>query len=152
MRFPASSPLLALALLWLSAPVALAQPDDAGGLTLSPLRTWIKANWYDGYFEDLGYNQARTQMYGYVDEAGGDIECIYTGFQQASEFVTYPNPINAEHLVPQSFYGGVSPMKSDIWSIRPCHGSANSARNNKPFAEVSDASAQWYGVTASGPT
>lgn len=141
---------MALALLLLSAPAALAQPDDAGGLTLSPLRTWIKSNWYDGYFEDLGYNQARIQMYGYVDEAGDEIECIYTGFQQASGFVTYPNPINAEHLVPQSFYGGVSPMKSDIWSIRPCHGSANSARSNKPFAEVPDGSAQWYGTTASG--
>ena len=106
----------------------IAQPDDPGDLTLSPLRTWIKANWYDGLFEDLGYNQARIQMYGYVDANGGQIQCIYTGFEQASGFVTYPNPINAEHLVPQSFYGSASPMKSDIWSIRPCHGSANSAR------------------------
>ena len=130
--------------------VASAQPDDPGGLTLSPLRTWIKANWYDGLFGDLGYNQARMQMYGYVDANGGQIECIYTGFQQGSGFVTYPNPINAEHLVPQSFYGSASPMKSDIWSIRPCHGSANSARSNKPFGEVSDGSAQWYGTTASG--
>jgi len=130
--------------------VASAQPDDPGGLTLSPLRTWIKANWYDGLFDDLGYNQARMQMYGYVDANGGQIECIYTGFQQGSGFVTYPNPINAEHLVPQSFYGSASPMKSDIWSIRPCHGSANSARSNKPFGEVSDGSAQWYGITASG--
>ena len=150
MRCLAQSPLVALALLLISAPMALAQPNDAGGLTLSPLRTWIKANWYDDYFEDLGYNQARIQMYGYVDEAEDEIECIYTGFQQASGFVTYPNPINAEHLVPQSFYGGVSPMKSDIWSVRPCHGSANSARSNKPFAEVLDGSAQWYGTTASG--
>ena len=131
-------------------PTAVAQPDDAGGLTLSPLRTWIKANWYDGYFDDLGYNQARIQMYGYVDADGGEIECIYTGFQQGSGFVTYPNPINAEHLVPQSFYESASPMKSDIWSIRPCHGSANSARSNKPYAEVPDGSAQWYGVTTSG--
>ena len=128
----------------------LAQPDDPGDLTLGSLRTWIKANWYDGLFDDLGYNGARSQMYGYVDADGGQIECIYTGFQQASGFVTYPNPINAEHLVPQSFYGGVSPMKSDIWSIRPCHGSANSARSNKPYGEVADGSAQWYGVTASG--
>jgi len=142
--------LLALGLVLALTPAALAQPDDAGGLTLAPLRTWIKANWYDGLFDDLGYNQARIQMYGYVDADGGEIACIYTGFQQASGFVTYPNPINAEHLVPQSFYGSASPMKSDIWSIRPCHGSANSARSNKPFAEVADGSAQWYGVTAAG--
>ena len=129
---------------------AVAQPDAPSDLQLEPLRTWIKQNWYDGLFDDLGYNQARMQMYGFVDASAGQIECIYTGFQQSSGFVTYPNPINAEHLVPQSFYGGVSPMKSDIWSIRPCHGSANSARSNDPYGEVSDGSAQWYGVDGSG--
>ncbi len=129
---------------------AVSQPDAPEDLQLEPLRTWIKQNWYDGLFTDLGYNQARIQMYGFVDASAGQIECIYTGFQQSSGFVTYPNPINAEHLVPQSFYGGVSPMKSDIWSIRPCHGSANSARSNKPFGEVSDGSAQWYGIDGAG--
>lgn len=130
--------------------IALAQPDDPGALNLVPLRSWIKANWYDGYFNDLGYNQARIQMYGFVDADAGQIECIYTGFQQGSGFVTYPNPINAEHIVPQSFYGSSSPMKSDIWSIRPCHGSANSARSNDGFGEVPDGEAQWYGVNSSG--
>ena len=40
----------------------LAQPDDPGDLTLGSLRTWIKDNWYDGLFDDLGYNGARSQM------------------------------------------------------------------------------------------
>ncbi|MDG1380892.1 MAG: endonuclease, partial [Flavobacteriales bacterium] len=53
-------------------------------------------------------------------------------------------------LVPQSFYGSVSPMRSDIWSLRPAHGSANSARSNNPFGEVDDAAAQWYGVDGQG--
>ena len=130
--------------------VLYAQPDNPGEMTLAPLRTWIKSNWYDGLFDDLGYSQARIQMYGYVDAAGGEIECIYTGFQQESGFVTYPNPINAEHLVPQSFYGSSSPMKSDIWSIRPCHGSANSARSNDEYGEVPNGNAQWYGITSGG--
>ena len=129
---------------------AWAQPDDPGDLNLAPLRGWIKSNWYDGYFNDLCYNQARIQMYGFVDADAGEIECIYTGFQQSSGFVTYPNPINAEHIVPQSFYGSSSPMKSDIWSIRPCHGSANSARSNDGYGEVPDGEAQWYGVNGSG--
>jgi len=127
-----------------------AQPDAPDGLQLEPLRSWVKSNWYDGLFDDLGYNEARRQMYGYVDASGGEIACIYTGFQQASGFVTYPNPINAEHVVPQSFYNSAAPMKSDIWSIRPCHGSANSARSNDPYGEVPDAGAQWYGVDGSG--
>ena len=130
--------------------VVWSQPDAPDDLQLEPLRTWIKQNWYDGLFTNLGYNNAREQMYGFVDASGGQIECIYTGFQQGSGFVTYPNPINAEHVVPQSFYGSASPMKSDIWSIRPCHGSANSARSNDPYGEVADGSAQWYGVDGSG--
>ena len=147
---PAIAPvLLALMALVTSYDVS-AQPIPSDDLQLEPLRAWLKTNWYDSQFNDLGYNGARTQMYGLVEESGGQISCVYSGFQQASGFVTYPNPINAEHLVPQSFYGGISPMKSDIWSLKPCHGSANSSRSNDPFGEVSDASAQWYGLNASG--
>jgi hypothetical protein len=129
---------------------ATAQPLPSDDLQLEPLRAWLKTNWYDGLHDDLGYNAARVQMYGFVEQIGGQIGCVYTGFQQASEFVTYPDPINAEHVVPQSFYNSANPMKGDIWSLRPCHGSANSARSNSPFGEVSDASAQWYGTDGSG--
>lgn len=125
-------------------------PAPPADLSLEPLREWLKANWYDGLHTDLGYNVAREQMYGSADEVGGQIEGVYTGFQQASGFVTFPDPINAEHLVPQSFYGSVSPMRSDIWSLRPAHGSANSARSNSPFGEVPDAEAQWYGTDEQG--
>ena len=125
-------------------------PTPPSDLNNEPLRTWLKQNWYDGLHTDLGYNAAREQMYGSVDEVGGQIECVYTGFQQASGFVTFPDPINAEHLVPQSFYGSISPMRSDIWSLRPSHGSPNSARSNSPYGEVDDAAAQWYGVDSQG--
>ena len=125
-------------------------PTPPSDLNNEPLRTWLKQNWYDGLHTDLGYNNAREQMYGSVDEVGGQIECVYTGFQQASGFVTFPDPINAEHLVPQSYYGSLSPMRSDIWSLRPSHGSPNSARSNSPYGEVDDAAAQWYGVDGQG--
>lgn len=125
-------------------------PTPPSDLTLQPLRDWLKANWYNGLHTDLGYNAAREQMYGSVDEVGNQIECVYTGFQQAAGFVTFPDPINAEHLVPQSYYGSLSPMRSDIWSLRPSHGSPNSARSNNPYGEVDDAAAQWYGVDAQG--
>ncbi len=127
-----------------------APPTPPTDLTLQPLRDWLKTNWYDGLHTDLGYNSAREQMYGSVDEVGSQIECVYTGFQQAAEFVTFPDPINAEHLVPQSYYGSISPMRSDIWSLRPAHGSPNSARSNNPYGEVDDATAQWYGVDGQG--
>ena len=126
-----------------------AQPAPPSNLQLEPLRVWLKQNWYDGDFNDLGYNGAREQMYGFVDNSGGQIECIYTGFQQAGGFITFPNPINTEHIVPQSLYGSVSPMRSDIHNIRPCHGSANSARGNRPFGEVAG-SINYYGVDNGG--
>ena len=128
----------------------LAPPTPPSDLNLEALRTWLKQNWFDGLHTDLGYNAAREQLYGSVDEVAGQIECVYTGFQQASGFVTFPDPINAEHLVPQSYYGSISPMRSDIWSLRPSHGSPNSARSNNPYGEVDDAAAQWYGVDAQG--
>ncbi|MEZ7978008.1 MAG: endonuclease, partial [Flavobacteriales bacterium] len=120
-----------------------APPTD---IHLSELQSWLQSNWYNGYHSSLGYNEARRQMYGYVDIAGGQIECVYTGFTQSGGYITYPNPINAEHLVPQSFFGSSEPMKSDIHILKPCHGSANSARGNKPYNDVIDSQAQWYGT------
>lgn len=129
---------------------AWSQPNDPGSLTSAALRDWIKAEWYDPFFDDLGYNGARTQMFGFTDEENGTITCIYTGFSQPSDFVTYLNPINTEHIVPQSFFGSISPMKSDLFNIQPSHSSANSARGNTPYGEVLDENAQWYGTDASG--
>ena len=123
-----------------------AQTAPPSDIQLDELRVWLKANWYDGYHDQLGYNEARRQMYGYVDNFGGMISCVYTGFTQEGGYVTYPNPINAEHIVPQSFFGSSEPMKSDIYILKPCHGNANSSRSNYPYGEVSDSQAQWYGV------
>lgn len=129
---------------------AWAQPTPPDGLHSEGLRNWLKAQWYDSYFDDLGYNGARTQMFGLTDEQNGLISCIYTGFQQPAEFTTYPDPINTEHIVPQSFFGGISPMKSDLFNIRPTHQSANSARGNTSYGWVDNETAQWYGVDANG--
>lgn len=128
----------------------IAQTAPPSNLQLQELRTWLKQNWYDGFHTDLGYSGGRIQMYGYTDEVGGQIECIYTGFQQTAEFVTFPDPINAEHIIPQSFYGSATPMRSDIHNLRPAHGSVNSARANYPFGEVTDANATWYGIDGNG--
>ena len=144
---PIASAVMFLASALLSVAALRAQPTPPNDLFLEDLRVWLKSNWYDGYQNSLGYNEARRQMYGYTDIlANGNIEGIYTGFQQAGGFVTYPNPINAERIVPQSFFGSSEAMRSDIYILRPAHGSANSARSNDPYAEVNDNQAQWYGV------
>ncbi len=114
------------------------------------LRVWLKTNVYDGNFSDIGYDSAREEMYSFTDEVNGKISCIYTDFEQNAEFTTFLNPINAEHIVPQSFYGSTSPMRSDIHNIRPAHGSANSARSFFDFGNVPDGQATWYGVDSGG--
>lgn len=129
---------------------AWGQDYPPANLNSEALRSWLKAEWYDPFFNDLGYNGARTQMFGFTDEADGNISCIYTGFTQPAAFTTYLDPINTEHIIPQSFFGSLSPMKSDLFNIRPSHGSANSARGNSPYAEVPDENAQWYGTDAAG--
>lgn len=126
------------------------QPDIPDDLQLEPLREWLDANWYVPYFNDLGYSGARTQMFGYTDEVSESVFCIYTSFSQPAEFTTFLDPINTEHIIPQSFFGSISPMKSDLYNIRPSHGSANSARGNSAYAEVTDENAQWYGIDSSG--
>ena len=127
----------------------LAQNPAPDNLNLTPLRAWLKQNWFDNDFNDLGYNGARTQMYGFVDANNNLLTCVYTGFQQASGFVTFPNPMNAEHIIPQSFYGSASPMRSDIHNLRGTHGSVNSARSNKPYDNASG-SITYYGVDDNG--
>lgn len=149
LRIISPKPTIIFAATLLSA-VTLAQPDAPDELNSEALRTWLKAEWYNPYFSDLGYNGARSQMFGYTDESAGTINCVYTGFAQPSEYTTYLDPINTEHIVPQSFFGGVSPMKSDLFNIRPSHGSANSSRGNSPYSEIPNANAQWYGINASG--
>lgn len=138
-----------LVFLILSPLFGFSQAPAPDNLNLEPLRTWLKQNWYDGGFNDLGYNGARTQMYGFVDENNGLITCVYTGFQQASGFVTFPDPMNAEHVVPQSLYGSASPMRSDIHNLRGTHGSANSARGNKPYDDATG-NISYYGVDGNG--
>lgn len=126
---------------------AFSQSAPPSNLNGQDLRTWLKSNWFDGYHTTLGYNTARSEMYGYIDSQSGTVYCVYTGYNQPASYTTYLNPINAEHTVPQSWFGASEPMKSDVHHLFPTHGSVNSARSNYPFDEINDAStASWYGV------
>ena len=142
----------AFALLFAFCSFAFGQAAPPTNIHLTELQSWLQTNWYNGYHNSLGYNEARRQMYGYIDISGGQVECVYTGFTQSGGYITYPNPINAEHLVPQSFFGSSEPMKSDIHILKPCHGSANSARSNKSYNEIVDSEAQWYGSVSNSYT
>ncbi len=96
----------------------------------------------DAIFSDqltLGYSNARSLMYGHVDNFNDSLECVYTGFRQyhpEGSSSTFPDPINCEHSWPQSAFNSLDPMMSDMHHLFPTHGSANSARSNYPFGDV----------------
>ncbi|MCL2596629.1 MAG: endonuclease [Paludibacter sp.] len=59
-----------------------------------------------------------------------------TGGAAPSECMYY----NREHSVPQSWFGGASPMYSDIFHIYPTDKKVNAERSNYPFGEVNNPS------------
>jgi hypothetical protein len=141
--------LLALAVGLISSE-AMAQSAPPSNLSGNSLRTWLKQNWFEGKHSQLGYNGARSAMYSYIDSQNGTVYCLYTGFNQPAANTTYLNPINAEHVVPQSWFGKSEPMRSDVHHLFPTHGSVNSSRSNYPFNEINDSNTDtWYGVNGS---
>jgi hypothetical protein len=124
---------------------------------------------------DLGYNGARAKMYGNCDNQNNTVTCVYGGFTQqhplnssATKIDLTSNGltggpsisriINAEHTVPQSYFGGgASPMVGDMCHLFPTYETWNGVRGNFPFSEIPDAqTTQWHilvtAATSSIPT
>ncbi len=134
-----------------SSKTLISQTTPPSNLSGAELRTWLKTNWYDGKHNSLGYDGARKQMYGYVDkQADGQVYCVYSGFHQTAAFVSYLNPINCEHTIPQSWFGESSPMVADMFHLYPTHETVNGARGSFPFTEIIDSqTTTWYIVNTS---
>lgn len=129
-----------LVLILLGIPSLYAQSPPPG-ISGQAFRDWIKANYYDGFHTTLGYSTARGFMYGYIDNDNGTLTGVYSGFQMPWAYGntgTNPAPINAEHTVPQSFFGSAEPMRSDIHHLFPTYGNWNSTRSNFPFTDIDD--------------
>ena len=97
---------------------------------------------------DLGYDNARRRMYGNCDNINNTVTCVYGGYTQShpsgsiATSIPLPNGriINAEHTVPQSYFGGGdAPMVSDMCHLFPTYETWNSDRGNSPFSEIPDA-------------
>ena len=85
-------------------------------------------------------------MYSYVDKAqDGNIYGVYTGYAQPAQAVSFLNPINAEHTVPQSWFSKRNPMKSDIHHLFPTHKTPNNKRGSHPFGETAKPTL-WLGM------
>ncbi len=113
-------------------------PADASG---PELRDWLKRNFYDGKHRNLGYSEARVKMYNIIDNQDSVVVGVYGGYREDKPFggdSKRMRDINAEHTVPQSFFGRKDPMKSDIHHLFPTFMKFNSIRGSKPFCEIDD--------------
>lgn len=124
----------------LSFQTAIAQtPPD--GLVGQSFRTWVKQNFYDDKHETLSYSEAREKLYSYIENFNDTIECVYSGYKQRHERgsgTSNPEPINAEHIIPQSRFNEDPPMVSDVHILYPAFDEWNSLRGAHPFEEIND--------------
>ncbi|MBC8083848.1 MAG: endonuclease, partial [Hymenobacter sp.] len=136
------------AVLALGSLVASAQvmpPAPPVSLQGQVLKDWLRQNWYDGRRTVLAYGEARGRMYNYIDNQGGRVVCVYSGYTEnvpLDSSSTNPgvvNQINCEHSIPQSWFNETVRMRSDIHHLFPTFITWNSDRDSDPFAEIPDA-------------
>ncbi len=73
----------------------------------------------------------------YSDVPGGTPPYVYEfGVDQAGSGATEGTGYNREHSWPQSWYGGTSPMYTDLFILYPTDVRVNGMRSNYPFGEV----------------
>ena len=108
----------------------------------------------------LGYDVARDTMYANIDrEPDGSVVGVYSGFSVVLPEGVDPsaylaaNGINAEHTWPQSMGAEDEPGRSDMHNLFPAKDNVNSARSNKPYAEIPDVQTEtWYRLAESQTT
>lgn len=77
----------------------------------------------------------------YSDKPGGTPAYEYTFFSdQCGNYSGEGSCYNREHSFPKSWFGGSSPMYTDLFHLVPTDGYVNGRRSNYPFGEVSSAS------------
>ena len=83
----------------------------------------------------LGYNNARDEMYGDIDNVNDSVTCIYTN--RKAKFNTRSgassNNFNCEHTFPQGYFGSANPMVSDLHHLFSTDENANNSRGNLAF-------------------
>ncbi len=84
----------------------------------------------------------------YSDIPGGTPPYEFTFVtNQCGSYSAEGNCYNREHSFPESWFGGASPMYSDIFHIYPTDGWVNNKRSNFPYGDVGTAS--WTSLNGS---
>ena len=107
---------------------------STANLAEDPLKTALKTK-ISANAVSLGYNGARDEMYGTIDNKNDSVTCIYTN--RKAKFNTRSgatsNNFNCEHTFPQGFFSENEPMKSDLHHLYSTDENANNSRSNLPF-------------------
>lgn len=129
--------------------------NAASGLTCSSLKTALSniisagttvlsytPGLWDAYFRtDVKRNDANTatviwDMYS-DNPTGADPYTFTPGTSQCGTYNSEGDCYNREHSFPESWFGGASPMYSDINHLFPTDGYVNNRRGNYPYGETS---------------
>lgn len=135
---------LTVTLLLISIATILYANNPPEGLRDKELREWFKKSFYDSKRVYLNYNEARVFMYGFIDNKQSFIECVYSGYELILPYgtkTTFPDPINCEHTIPQSFFKNAldkEMMKTDLHHLYPVLKRWNSTRSNNPYSDIDD--------------
>ena len=100
----------------------------------------------------LDYTTCREVMYTDVDNIGGMVTGIYSGYSIAiSPTSNTPRGdaqaggINCEHTYPQSKGASLEPAKSDMHHLQPARAEVNTARSNCRYNDIPDTDVvNWY--------
>jgi len=84
----------------------------------------------------LSYDQARQQIFTFLDNNHDSVECVYTGEIVQTSGIPDPDIMNTEHTWCQSWGADTLPAKSDLNHLFPTIAEANAARSNYTFGKV----------------
>ena len=85
----------------------------------------------------IGYREARTEMFGNLDNFDGYVECIYTGRKLKTNKIPDPSNMNCEHTWPQS-QGATGVARTDMHHLFCTDSKSNSIRSSLPFGHVNN--------------
>lgn len=134
----------------LAAACSLSAVELFPGVTSRPLVDSLRK--YYKTVTVLSYDAARDKMYGEIDIQGDSLTCVYSGWTINGGPTADPTAwatagdINCEHTWPQSLLDSQTPDPTcDMHQLFPTKMLVNADRGNSPFAEIPDASTQyWY--------
>jgi len=123
------------------------ETSESQKLSKLELRKKLRSEYYSNSFVALGYSNARKKMYSVIDNDHGVVECVYSGVEVLNPVgneITFPYPINTEHVVPQSIFSKREPIRGDLHNLVPTYHVWNNARGHKAFREIEDSKAEFW--------